>query len=98
MAKSLRQIHSLRWRYTRSIPPCAYRRFLSHSASSKTQHSEGSDVAEDAGSIQFSSRVHPTVERIIRVNHAGEFGAERIYAGQAAVLGKSSVGSVVQVQ
>lgn len=27
-----------------------------------------------------------TIERIIRVNHAGEYGAKRIYAGQMAVL------------
>ena len=28
------------------------------------------------------------VRRMIRVNHAGEYGAQRIYAGQLAVLGK----------
>ena len=28
------------------------------------------------------------VERMIRVDHAGEFGASRIYAGQLAVLGR----------
>jgi 3-demethoxyubiquinol 3-hydroxylase len=28
------------------------------------------------------------LERMIRVNHAGEYGAKRIYAGQLAVLGK----------
>jgi ubiquinone biosynthesis monooxygenase Coq7 len=30
------------------------------------------------------------VERIIRVDHAGEYGARRIYDGQLAVLGKAS--------
>lgn len=29
------------------------------------------------------------IARMIRVNHAGEYGAQRIYAGQLAVLGKS---------
>ncbi len=29
------------------------------------------------------------VERVIRVDHAGEYGAQRIYAGQLAVLGRS---------
>jgi ubiquinone biosynthesis monooxygenase Coq7 len=29
------------------------------------------------------------VDRIIRVDHAGEYGAARIYAGQLAVLGRS---------
>ncbi|XP_059124212.1 5-demethoxyubiquinone hydroxylase, mitochondrial [Peromyscus eremicus] len=37
-----------------------------------------------------------TVDRIIRVDHAGEYGANRIYAGQMAVLGRSSVGPVIQ--
>ncbi|KAM3917646.1 NADPH-dependent 3-demethoxyubiquinone 3-hydroxylase, mitochondrial [Leptodactylus fuscus] len=36
------------------------------------------------------------LDRIIRVDHAGEFGADRIYAGQMAVLGRSSVGPVIQ--
>lgn len=30
------------------------------------------------------------IDRIIRVDHAGEYGARRIYAGQLAVLGKRS--------
>lgn len=30
------------------------------------------------------------VERMIRVDHAGEYGATRIYAGQLAVLGRKS--------
>ncbi|XP_067859312.1 5-demethoxyubiquinone hydroxylase, mitochondrial [Heptranchias perlo] len=34
--------------------------------------------------------------RIIRVDHAGEYGANRIYAGQMAVLGKTPVGPVIQ--
>ncbi|XP_076997806.1 NADPH-dependent 3-demethoxyubiquinone 3-hydroxylase, mitochondrial isoform X2 [Tamandua tetradactyla] len=36
------------------------------------------------------------IDRIIRVDHAGEYGANRIYAGQMAVLHRSSVGPVVQ--
>lgn len=31
------------------------------------------------------------IARMIRVNHAGEFGAQRIYAGQLAVLGNSAI-------
>jgi 3-demethoxyubiquinol 3-hydroxylase len=34
--------------------------------------------------------VRKRLEHIIRVNHAGEFGAQRIYAGQLAVLGEGS--------
>jgi len=36
------------------------------------------------------------VERMIRVNQAGEFGAARIYAGQLAVLGKSASAPVLR--
>jgi 3-demethoxyubiquinol 3-hydroxylase len=36
------------------------------------------------------------VERMIRVNHAGEYGAKRIYAGQLAVLGKSASAPVIR--
>lgn len=30
---------------------------------------------------------HQTLDRFLRVDHAGEFGADRIYAGQMAILG-----------
>ena len=36
------------------------------------------------------------VERLIRVDHAGEFGASRIYAGQLAVLGRSEKGELIR--
>jgi len=34
--------------------------------------------------------------RILRVDHAGEYGAKRIYAGQLAVLGKSPSSDVIR--
>ena len=37
-----------------------------------------------------------TVERMIRVDHAGEYGAVRIYEGQLAVLGKSKAAGVIR--
>ena len=36
------------------------------------------------------------ITRMIRVNHAGEYGAKRIYAGQLAVLGKSASGDTLR--
>ncbi len=36
------------------------------------------------------------VERMIRVDHAGEYGAARIYAGQLAVLGRAPVAPVIR--
>lgn len=37
------------------------------------------------------------VHRMLRVDHAGEYGANRIYAGQMAVLGRSRTGPLIQV-
>jgi ubiquinone biosynthesis monooxygenase Coq7 len=36
------------------------------------------------------------IERMIRVDHAGEFGAQRIYEGQLAVLGRSVDGEAIR--
>jgi ubiquinone biosynthesis monooxygenase Coq7 len=36
------------------------------------------------------------LERIIRVDHAGEYGASRIYAGQIAVLGRGAKGDILR--
>lgn len=36
------------------------------------------------------------VRRMIRVNHAGEYGAKRIYAGQLAVLGNTDSAPVIR--
>lgn len=36
------------------------------------------------------------IKRMIRVNHAGEYGAKQIYRGQLAILGKSSSGDLLR--
>jgi len=36
------------------------------------------------------------LERLVRVDHAGEYGARRIYEGQLAVLGRSRAGGQVR--
>jgi ubiquinone biosynthesis monooxygenase Coq7 len=36
------------------------------------------------------------VERIVRVDHAGEYGAKRIYEGQLAVLGDTPAGETIR--
>jgi 3-demethoxyubiquinol 3-hydroxylase len=40
--------------------------------------------------------VQEQTERMIRVDHAGEYGATRIYAGQLAVLGRGRKGDVLR--
>lgn len=42
------------------------------------------------------SAVSAQLDTIIRVDHAGELGADRIYAGQMAVLGNTSKGPMIQ--
>jgi ubiquinone biosynthesis monooxygenase Coq7 len=37
--------------------------------------------------LKTSAQQAQAIKRMIRVNHAGEFGAKRIYAGQLAVMG-----------
>lgn len=37
------------------------------------------------------------IDRILRVDHAGEVGADKIYEGQLAVLKNTSVGPLIQV-
>ena len=46
---------------------------------------------------RYTTRPHPTIDRVIRIDHAGEFGANRIYEGQMAVLGNTSTGPIIQV-
>lgn len=38
----------------------------------------------------------PSLAAMLRVNHAGEYGAQRIYAGQIAVLGDSEIGDALR--
>lgn len=45
---------------------------------------------------KLSSRPSALIDEIIRVDHAGELGADRIYAGQMAVLGNSKMGGTIQ--
>jgi len=42
------------------------------------------------------AKTRAMIDRIIRVDHAGELGADRIYAGQHAVLGKTPVGPLIK--
>ena len=44
-------------------------------------------------SIRFAGDPIPDKKAMIRVNHAGEYGAIRIYAGQLAVMGNRSTAS-----
>ncbi|CAI8024797.1 5-demethoxyubiquinone hydroxylase, mitochondrial (Fragment), partial [Geodia barretti] len=66
-----------------------------YASTKEPRHASGTTCSTPAAA-ESSSRPRPTVDRMIRVNHAGEFGANRIYAGQISVLGDSSVGSSIK--
>jgi ubiquinone biosynthesis monooxygenase Coq7 len=50
----------------------------------------------DAGRLPGDLSARERVERMIRVDHAGEYGAKRIYQGQLAVLGRGEKGDVLR--
>ena len=68
----------------RSIYLCCFRRTCASSSTKMTTKAP-------------RGRPSDLVDRIIRVDHAGELGADRIYAGQMAVLGNSSAGRPIKV-
>ena len=59
-----------------------------------TSHATKARTAEDRLPGDLSREA--LIERIIRVDHAGEYGAARIYDGQLAVLGHTASGPVIQ--
>jgi len=47
-------------------------------------------------SIGRTEKPSALIDEIIRVDHAGELGADRIYAGQMAVLGNGKMGATIK--
>lgn len=47
--------------------------------------------------VRHSPKTEHLLDRTLRVDHAGEFGAVQIYKGQLAVLGRSDVAPTLQV-
>ena len=94
---------ALRTRHVPRTSPCLCRylkwRSTVHRANrySSAPSEERGHVAATTPAPESSSRPRPTVDRVIRVSHAGEFAANRIYEGQLSVLGDSSVGATIQV-
>ena len=54
------------------------------------------DVSREAGTQPGEPDQATRLSRMIRVDHAGEYGAERIYAGQLAVLGRGAKGDLLR--
>ena len=54
-------------------------------------------MARKKTNIEKGSTDHSILKEIIRVDHAGEYGATRIYDGQIAIFGKNSkIGKTIQ--
>jgi ubiquinone biosynthesis monooxygenase Coq7 len=54
------------------------------------------DISADGSVLPGDATRRGQVERMIRVDHAGEFGAVRIYSGQLAVLGRGEKGDTLR--
>ncbi len=61
-------------------------------------HASETGQSRDTGDTRLPGDLSPEkmIERIIRVDQAGEVGAERIYAGQLAILGKSKSAEIIR--
>jgi len=46
---------------------------------------------------QKNERTKALLDKIIRIDHAGEFGAKRIYQGQLAILANTPTGPIIEV-
>jgi ubiquinone biosynthesis monooxygenase Coq7 len=53
-------------------------------------------MSQTEGRLPGDPTLRSEVERMIRVDHAGEYGAARIYAGQLAVLGRGDAGDTLR--
>jgi len=53
-------------------------------------------MTDRAANLPGDAPVRQRVARMIRVDHAGEYGAARIYAGQLAVLGGGAKGDLLR--
>ncbi|XP_036319521.1 5-demethoxyubiquinone hydroxylase, mitochondrial [Rhagoletis pomonella] len=63
------------------------------SRNASTEH--GSPQTADSKTTTLRKRPTPLTDEIIRVDHAGELGADRIYAGQMYVLGNGPMGKTI---
>ncbi len=53
-------------------------------------------VRRKGGALPGDPRPHEQLARLCRVDHAGEYGAKRIYEGQLAVMGKGRHGHTLR--
>jgi len=71
-------------------------RALSSSASGSNSNNDNNKSAAEPPVGKLSQEERDLIEGMLRVNQAGELGADWIYRGQYAVLEKTDVGPVIQ--
>ncbi|KAJ1919142.1 ubiquinone biosynthesis monooxygenase Coq7 [Mycoemilia scoparia] len=73
----------------RVVPYRAYQRSLRQAVIIKNYSTDNANInKEKEKHREFTEAEHSLIDRVIRVDHAGETAAVWIYAGQMAVLGK----------
>ena len=68
-----------------------------HVASSSVEDPVMHDRPTNSKPLLFRQQPHPTLDKMIRVNQAGERAAVMIYAGQIAVLGNTAINNCIEV-
>ena len=71
---------------------------FSEAASSRDEGDDRASTDGEESPRKFRSVAHPALDRMIRVNQAGERAAVMIYAGQLAVLGKADDDGCIKVR
>ncbi len=87
-------LFSFRRLATGAVRPPSFRCFSSAAGTQARKFNEAGEEDEDDEVLSPGAR-KDLLHKIVRVDHAGEFGAERIYAGQLAVLRGTAFGEEV---
>lgn len=95
----LRNINASSWQLARlSVSSPAVRCLTSSTSSSSASDGPAKTTTAGAASATpppLRPRANALTDEIIRVDHAGELGADRIYAGQMAILGNGPMGKTI---
>lgn len=97
----LRNINASGWQLARlSVSSPAVRCLTSSTSSSSASDGPAKTTTTTAGTASATPpplrpRANALTDEIIRVDHAGELGADRIYAGQMAILGNGPMGKTI---
>ncbi|XP_028669915.1 5-demethoxyubiquinone hydroxylase, mitochondrial [Erpetoichthys calabaricus] len=75
---------------------CSCSRYYGRGSRQRQQVQHTSSRAYNVVPPARDSTEKAMMDRMLRVDHAGEYGANRIYAGQMAVLGRTSTAALIE--